>query len=98
MLSLSASAKLEAYWAQLRLVHADVIGLKIVKQVAEPLRQQGGNHSSQIKPIILGPSLLDGVVRETWVAAGQSGPLAYLDDNAPRSATSRRAPRSSAWR
>jgi hypothetical protein len=50
MLSLSASAKLEAYWAQLRLVHADVFGLKIVKQVAEPLRQQGGNHSSQINP------------------------------------------------
>ena len=22
----------------------------------------------------------DGVVRETWVAAGQGGPLAYLDD------------------
>ena len=22
----------------------------------------------------------DGVVRETWVAAGQSGPLAYFDD------------------
>lgn len=59
MLSLSASAKLEAYWAQLRLAHADVFGLKIVKQVAEPLRQQGGNHPSQIKPIILGPSLLD---------------------------------------
>ena len=59
VLSLSASAKLEAYWAQLRLAHADVFGLKIVKQVAEPLRQQGGNHSSQIKPIILGPSLLD---------------------------------------
>ncbi len=59
MLSISASPKLEAYWAQLRLVHADVFGLKIVKQAAEPLRQQGGNHSSQIKPIILGPSLLD---------------------------------------
>jgi integrase len=59
MLSLSASAKLEAYWAQLRLVHADVFGLKIVKQMAEPLVQQGGNHPNQIKPVILGPSLLD---------------------------------------
>ena len=59
MLSLSASAKLEVYWAQLRLVYADVFGLKIVKQVTEPMMQVGGNEPSQSRPIILGPNLLD---------------------------------------
>ena len=59
MLSLSASAKLEAYWAQLRLVHADVFGLKIVKQVSGPLMKYGANHPAQTEPIIVGPSLLD---------------------------------------
>jgi integrase len=59
MLSLSASAKLESYWAQLRLVHADVFGLKIVKQVSGPLMKHGANHSAQPEPVIVGPSLMD---------------------------------------
>ena len=59
VLSLSASAKLEAYWAQLRLVHADVFGLKIVKQVSGPLMKHGAIHTAQPEPIIVGPSLLD---------------------------------------
>lgn len=47
LLSLSASAKLEAYWAQLRLVHADVFGLKIIKQGTDLVARHGATHPLQ---------------------------------------------------
>jgi integrase len=59
MLSLSASAKLEAYWAQLRLVHADVFGLKIIKQGTDLVARHRATQPLQPEPIVAGPSLMD---------------------------------------
>lgn len=59
MLSLAASAKLEAYWAQLRLVHADVFGMKIVKQTTFIAGHRSSDQPVQVEAVLDGPTLLD---------------------------------------
>jgi integrase len=59
MLSSAASAKLETYWAQLRLIHADVFGLQMVKQMPLVVGPRGSDQTAPPKAMVSGPTLLD---------------------------------------